>query len=38
MRNGGLDYVEVAVVFAAIGQSVVMKVLKVLFSLEPFLS
>ena len=38
MRDGSLDHVEVAVVFAAIGQSVVMKVLKVLFSLEPFLS
>ena len=38
MRDGGLDQVEVAVVFAAVGQPVVMKVFKMRFSLEPILS
>src|SRR5437899_4168570 len=34
MRDGGFDHVAMAVVFTAVGQSVVMKVLEMLFSLE----
>ena len=38
MRDGGFYQVEMAVVFPAIGQFVVMKVFKMLFPLESILS
>ena len=38
MRDGGFDQVEVAVVFTAVAEFVVMKVFEMFFALEPFLS